>query len=102
MGGAAPVGRARSSRHAVAEHRDGSPMRLAARANRVTRARLFRNPPTDQLARVWRGRAMIEQHVIVTTKHGNMPTFAARPEGPGQFQGIIFSMLRSPRGSPAS
>ena len=35
---------------------------------------------------------MIKQHVIVTTKHGNMPTFAARPEGPGQFQGIIFYM----------
>ncbi len=35
---------------------------------------------------------MIEQHVIVTTKHGNMPTFTACPDGPGSFPGIIFYM----------
>ena len=35
---------------------------------------------------------MIEQHVIVTTKHGNMPTFVACPDGPGNFPGIIFYM----------
>jgi carboxymethylenebutenolidase len=35
---------------------------------------------------------MIEQHVIVTTKHGNMPTFTACPDGPGNFPGIIFYM----------
>jgi hypothetical protein len=26
---------------------------------------------------------MIENEVIVTTQYGNMPTFAACPEGPG-------------------
>jgi carboxymethylenebutenolidase len=35
---------------------------------------------------------MMEQHVIVTTKHGNMPTFVACPDGPGNFPGIIFYM----------
>jgi carboxymethylenebutenolidase len=35
---------------------------------------------------------MIEKEVVVTTKHGAMPTFAARPDGPGQFPGIIFYM----------
>ena len=35
---------------------------------------------------------MIEQHVIVTTKHGTMPTFTACPDGPGSFPGIIFYM----------
>ena len=35
---------------------------------------------------------MIEQHVIVTTKHGNMPTFSVCPDGPGSSPGIIFYM----------
>ena len=35
---------------------------------------------------------MIEEEVVVTTKHGNMPTFAACPDGPGEFPGIIFYM----------
>ena len=35
---------------------------------------------------------MLEQDVIVTTKYGQMPTFAACPEGPGQYPGIIFYM----------
>ena len=35
---------------------------------------------------------MIENEVIVTTKYGNMPTFAACPEGPGLYPGIIFYM----------
>ena len=35
---------------------------------------------------------MIENEVIVTTKYGNMPTFAACPDGPGPYPGIIFYM----------
>ena len=35
---------------------------------------------------------MLEKDVIVTTKYGNMPTFAVCPEGPGQYPGIIFYM----------
>jgi carboxymethylenebutenolidase len=35
---------------------------------------------------------MIEQDVIVTTKHGRMPSFAACPDGPGPFPPIIFYM----------
>ena len=35
---------------------------------------------------------MIEKDVIVTTKYGNMPSFAACPEGPGPFPGIIVYM----------
>jgi carboxymethylenebutenolidase len=35
---------------------------------------------------------MIENEVIVTTQYGKMPTFAACPEGPGSFPGIIFYM----------
>jgi carboxymethylenebutenolidase len=35
---------------------------------------------------------MIEKEVIVTTKHGNMPTFAACPVGSGEYPGIIFYM----------
>ena len=35
---------------------------------------------------------MIENEVIVTTKHGRMPTFMAAPEGEGPFPGIIFYM----------
>jgi len=35
---------------------------------------------------------MIEKEVIVTTKHGAMPTFAACPDGPGDYPGIIFYM----------
>src|SRR5579883_2767037 len=35
---------------------------------------------------------MIEKEVVVTTKHGAMPTFAACPEGPGPYPGIIFYM----------
>ena len=35
---------------------------------------------------------MIERDVIVTTKHGRMPTFLAAPDGPGQHPGIIFYM----------
>src|SRR3954451_3817981 len=36
--------------------------------------------------------AMIEQDVIVTTKYGQMPSFVACPDGPGQYPGIIFYM----------
>ncbi|MBV8888806.1 MAG: dienelactone hydrolase family protein [Alphaproteobacteria bacterium] len=35
---------------------------------------------------------MYEKDVIVTTKYGQMPSFAACPEGPGAFPGIIFYM----------
>jgi hypothetical protein len=35
---------------------------------------------------------MIEKEVVVATKHGAMPTFAACPDGLGQFPGIIFYM----------
>lgn len=35
---------------------------------------------------------MIEQDVIVTTKHGRMPSFFVRPDGPGRHPGIIFYM----------
>jgi carboxymethylenebutenolidase len=35
---------------------------------------------------------MLEKEAVVTTKYGNMPTFAACPEGPGQYPGIIFYM----------
>ncbi|MBX3665381.1 MAG: dienelactone hydrolase family protein [Burkholderiales bacterium] len=36
--------------------------------------------------------ALIEQHVTVTTKHGRCPAFAACPDAPGRFPGIIFYM----------
>lgn len=36
--------------------------------------------------------ALIERDVVVTTKHGRMPAFAACPDAPGQFPGIIFYM----------
>ena len=35
---------------------------------------------------------MIERDVIVTTKHGRMPTFLAAPDGSEQYPGIIFYM----------
>jgi carboxymethylenebutenolidase len=35
---------------------------------------------------------MIEQEVVVTTKYGQMPSFVACPDGPGQYPGIIFYM----------
>src|ERR1700736_5447757 len=35
---------------------------------------------------------MVEKEVIITTKNGRMPTFAACPDGPGSFPGIIFYM----------
>jgi carboxymethylenebutenolidase len=35
---------------------------------------------------------MLEKEVVVTTKHGNMPTFAACPDGPGEYPGVIFYM----------
>jgi carboxymethylenebutenolidase len=35
---------------------------------------------------------MIEEEVLITTKHGNMPTFAACPDSPGEYPGIIFYM----------
>ena len=35
---------------------------------------------------------MMESEVLVTTKHGRMPRFAACPDGPGQYPGIIFYM----------
>ena len=35
---------------------------------------------------------MLESEIVVTTKYGNMPTFAACPDGPGQYPGIIFYM----------
>ena len=36
--------------------------------------------------------ALIENDVIVTTKHGRMPAFAACPDEPGAFPGIVFYM----------
>jgi len=35
---------------------------------------------------------MIENEIVVTTKYGYMPTFAACPDGPGPYPGIIFYM----------
>jgi carboxymethylenebutenolidase len=35
---------------------------------------------------------MFEQDVVVTTKHGRMPAFAACPDGAGPFPPIIFYM----------
>jgi carboxymethylenebutenolidase len=35
---------------------------------------------------------MIEMEVVVTTKNGRMPTFAACPDAPGSFPGVIFYM----------
>jgi carboxymethylenebutenolidase len=35
---------------------------------------------------------MLEKEVVVSTKHGSMPTFAACPDGPGDHPGIIFYM----------
>lgn len=35
---------------------------------------------------------MLENEIVVTTKYGDMPTFAACPDGPGQYPGIIFYM----------
>ena len=35
---------------------------------------------------------MIENEVVITTKHGRMPTFAVGPDEPGQYPGIIFYM----------
>jgi Dienelactone hydrolase family len=39
-----------------------------------------------------RGVRMIESEVIITTRHGRMPTFVAGPEELGQYPGIIFYM----------
>ena len=36
--------------------------------------------------------ALLEQNVVVTTKHGRMPAFAACPDAPGAFPGIILYM----------
>ena len=36
--------------------------------------------------------ALIEQNVLVTTKHGKCPAFAACPDAPGAYPGIIFYM----------
>ena len=35
---------------------------------------------------------MIEQEIVVTTKHGNMPSFTVHPQGPGPYPAIIFYM----------
>jgi carboxymethylenebutenolidase len=35
---------------------------------------------------------MIEKDVVVTTKHGTMPSFTVQPDGPGIFPGIILYM----------
>src|SRR5438046_7670301 len=35
---------------------------------------------------------MYEKDVIVTTKYGQMPSFVACPDAPGQYPGIIFYM----------
>jgi len=50
-------------------------------------ARPRQNAPNNQ-----GGAEMIEQDVIVTTKHGRMPSFAACRDGPGPFPLIIFYM----------
>ncbi|MDB5925120.1 MAG: dienelactone hydrolase family protein [Betaproteobacteria bacterium] len=36
--------------------------------------------------------ALLEKEVVVTTKHGRMPAFAACPDAPGAFPGIILYM----------
>ena len=36
--------------------------------------------------------ALIEQDLVITTKHGRMPGFTACPDEPGRFPGIIFYM----------
>jgi carboxymethylenebutenolidase len=36
--------------------------------------------------------ALLEKDVVITTKYGRMPAFAACPDAPGQFPGIIFYM----------
>jgi carboxymethylenebutenolidase len=36
--------------------------------------------------------ALIERDIVVTTKHGRMPGFAACPDEPGRFPGIVFYM----------
>ena len=36
--------------------------------------------------------ALLEKDVVVTTKHGRMPAFAACPDAPGAFPGIVFYM----------
>jgi carboxymethylenebutenolidase len=36
--------------------------------------------------------ALIENNVVITTKYGRMPAFAACPDAPGSFPGIIFYM----------
>jgi len=36
--------------------------------------------------------ALVEQNVVVTTKHGRMPAFAACPDGPGTYPAILFYM----------
>ena len=36
--------------------------------------------------------ALLEKDVVVTTKYGRMPAFAACPDAPGAFPGIIFYM----------
>jgi carboxymethylenebutenolidase len=36
--------------------------------------------------------ALLEKEVIVTTKHGRMPSFAACPDAPGTFPPVIFYM----------
>jgi len=35
---------------------------------------------------------MYEQDVVVTTRHGRMPAFAAAPDAPGRYPGIVFYM----------
>ena len=35
---------------------------------------------------------MIEKEIMISTRHGNMPTFYAHPEGEGPFPGIILFM----------
>ena len=35
---------------------------------------------------------MIESEIIITTKHGRMPTFMAAPDGTDLHPGIIFYM----------
>ena len=36
--------------------------------------------------------ALIENDIVITTKHARMPGFAACPNEPGRFRGIILNM----------
>jgi carboxymethylenebutenolidase len=61
------------------------------RAARPALDRVTTPADAETVDREW-SPAMIEQDVTVTTKHGNLPAFAACPDEPGHFPAIIFYM----------